>query len=79
MAAVDTQGQPHDRIELLRQQQEHGGPPAPNFSAPRGAAEGEITAVQRMMSATIGSVLTSLLGTLLHEIYRQKHILTTSQ
>jgi hypothetical protein len=59
---MDTQGQRHDRIELLESQKEHGGPPAPNFSAPRGAAEGEITAVQRMMSATVGSVLTSLLG-----------------
>lgn len=62
MAAVDTQGQRHDRIGGLQPPSEHEHPPAPNFHPPRSAADVEITVVQRMMSATIGSVMTSLLG-----------------
>ena len=62
MASMETQGQRHDRIGILQPPSEHEHPPAPNYVPPRSDKDVEITAVQRMISATIGSVLTSLLG-----------------
>ena len=60
---MDTQGQRHDRIGILQPPGEHEHPPAPNYVPPRSGKDVDISVVQRMMSATIGSVLTSLLGT----------------
>ncbi|KAF2766332.1 mitochondrial carrier [Teratosphaeria nubilosa] len=56
MAAVDTQGQRHDRIS------QHGEKDAPSDAARNASGDG-ISVTQRMLSAVTGSILTSLLVT----------------
>ena len=48
----EIQGQRHDRIQFQER----------NTATMPGSGDFEITTTQRMMSATVGSVLTSLLG-----------------
>lgn len=62
MAAVDTQGQRHDRIDMAAQDDGRQHPPAPNFTPPVRVMEAETSVTQKMLSATTGSILTSLLG-----------------
>jgi solute carrier family 25, member 39/40 len=63
MATLHTRGQRHDRIELDSGDDGSGHPPPPNYAPPVRTMEAETSVTQKMMSATIGSVLTSLLGT----------------
>ncbi|KAH9826911.1 putative mitochondrial carrier TC2A29 family protein [Teratosphaeria destructans] len=58
MAAVDTQGQRHNRISPR-----HGENDAPSRAAARDAPGDGISVTQRMLSAVTGSILTSLLVT----------------
>ena len=64
MAAGDAQGQRHDRIELIHGQGDRGYPPvpAPHSGPPRSGVNVDTSIAQKMMSATIGSLMTSLLG-----------------
>lgn len=52
------EGQRHDRISFEEQNTGIGNMSAPDTST----TQDEITVTQRMVSATVGSVLTSLLG-----------------
>ncbi|KAK3718646.1 Carrier protein, mitochondrial [Vermiconidia calcicola] len=61
MATAHTQGQRHDRID--RDDDDRPHPPAPNFLPPVRTTEPDTSITQKMLSASIGSILTSLLVT----------------
>jgi hypothetical protein len=62
MAAMDTKGQRHDRIDGDTPDDGRNHPPPPNFTPPVRVMEAETSVTQKMLSATTGSILTSLLG-----------------
>lgn len=61
MAALNTQGQPHDRIPEPPGNGALDMPSAPKPTIPK-AAEPDTSMTQKMLSAVTGSVLTSLLS-----------------
>ena len=67
MSSANTRGQRHDRIDVLPVDAQHDHPPTPNLAPPVKTADAntpaDISAGQRMLSATSGSILTSLLST----------------
>lgn len=64
MGDTETRGQRHDRIDGAVHKETYDGPPARYYAPPVRASEkpADISAMQRMLSATSGSILTSLLG-----------------
>ncbi len=62
MSTSQSGGQRHDRIDSEFASDGCHHPPAPNHTPPVRVMESETSISQKMMSATIGSVLTSLLG-----------------
>ena len=65
MAAVDTDGQRHDRLGGVQPEGERVEmQPVPKFGPAATLQQPDTSIVQKMLSATTGSVLTSLLGKL---------------
>lgn len=61
MAAIQTQGQRHDRLAI--DDNDRDEPPAPNYNPPMRAGQPDETSIlQKMGSATLGSTLVTLLG-----------------
>ena len=63
MAAADTDGQRHDRLGLQPEGDRVEMQPVPKFGPAATLQQPDTSIVQKMLSATTGSVLTSLLGT----------------
>lgn len=72
MAAVDTEGQRHDRIGSQPDGDRIEMQPLPKLGPAATLTQPDTSIVQKMLSATTGSVLTSLLGRRYQTRFRKK-------